>query len=174
MSTLAPPGATAKRLKPEIEELFHEHSTMLYRTAYSMLGNSADAQDVVQTIFLRLLRREIPANVENIGAYLYRAAVNSSLNAIRDRKRVDLMADTETLDVPDENHESSSALGAFRRLTDAIADLSSGDAQVLILRYVHNHTDAEIARLLGVSRGTISMRLFRSRLRLKKLMGEER
>jgi RNA polymerase sigma-70 factor (ECF subfamily) len=173
MSTLATPGATTRRLKPEIEELFSEHSTMLYRTAYSMLGNSADAEDVLQSIFLRLLRRELPSNVENIGAYLYRAAVNFSLNVIRSRKRVELTGDAESLEVPADK-ESGSTRDAFQRVTDAIAELSSDDAQVLILRYIHNHTDAEIAKLLGVSRGTIAMRLFRSRLRLKKLLGEEK
>ena len=43
-------------------------------------------------------------------------------------------------------------------------------AQILILRYVHDKSVAEIARLLGVSRGTIALRLFRSRARLKKLL----
>jgi RNA polymerase sigma-70 factor (ECF subfamily) len=58
-------------------------------------------------------------------------------------------------------------------LTEAIAELPPGDAHVVILRYIHDYSDAEIARLLGVSRGSIAMRLFRSRLRLRKLMRDE-
>jgi RNA polymerase sigma-70 factor (ECF subfamily) len=172
MSTLAAPGATGRRLKPELEQLFREHSQMLYRTAYLMLGNAADAEDVLQNVFLRLLRGE-PGPDRNVRGYLYRAAINISLNVIRSRKRLEFTDDAERLEIPVENHDSNSAEDLHARLTVAIAELSPGDAQVLVLRYLHNHTDAEIAKILGVSRGTIAMRLFRSRRRLKKLMGEE-
>jgi RNA polymerase sigma factor (sigma-70 family) len=50
--------------------------------------------------------------------------------------------------------------------------LDQKDTQVLVLRYVHEQSDTAIAKLLGVSRGTIAMRLLRARLRLKKLIGE--
>lgn len=172
MSTLAAPGATGRRLKPELEQLFREHSQMLYRTAYLMLGNAADAEDVLQNVFLRLLRGD-PGPDRNARGYLYRAAINISLNVIRSRKRLEFTGDAERLEIPVENHDSSSEEDLHARLTVAIAELRPGDAQVLVLRYLHNHTDAEIAKILGVSRGTIAMRLFRSRRRLKKLMGEE-
>jgi RNA polymerase sigma factor (sigma-70 family) len=55
-------------------------------------------------------------------------------------------------------------------LYEAIAKLKPKSAEILILRYVHNKSDAEIARMLGVSRGTIALRLFRSRARLKQLL----
>ena len=45
-------------------------------------------------------------------------------------------------------------------------------AHILILRYAHNFSDAEIAKLLGLSRTTVAVRLFRSRARLRKLMGD--
>ena len=44
----------------EFETLFREHSRMVYRTAYGVTGNREDAQDVLQTIFLRLLRHDVP------------------------------------------------------------------------------------------------------------------
>jgi RNA polymerase sigma-70 factor, ECF subfamily len=175
MSTLAAPGMTSRQLKPELDQLFREHSHMLYCTAYSMLGNTADAEDVLQTLFLRLLRRELPPDIgRNTGGYLYRAAVNLSLNVIRTRGRMEFTADNERLDRTVECDRVDPAEDSRRRLTEAIAALSPADAQVLILRYIHHHTDAEIAKLLGVSRSTVSMRLFRSRRRLKKLMGEEK
>ena len=54
MSIVVMRRPTGRRLKPEVEQLFREHSQMLYRTAYSILGSSADAEDVLQTVFLRL------------------------------------------------------------------------------------------------------------------------
>ena len=172
MSTVAAPGPTNRRLNPELEQLFREHSQMLYRTAYTMLGNAADAEDVLQTVFLRLLRHE-PDFDRNPKGYLYRVAINLSLNVIRSRKRLEFTKNDERLEIPSSSQRLNSSTEDLReRVTDAVSDLSPGDAEVVLLRYAHEYTDAEIAKLLGVSRGTIAMRLFRSRRRLKKLMKE--
>lgn len=163
------------RIKPELEQLFREHSHLLYCTAYSMLGNTADAEDVLQTLFLNLLHHNLSPDIQkNAKGYLYRAAVNLSLNVIRARKRLEFTADDKRLDVAVDGQETDRVEDTHRRLADGIAALSPADAEVLILRYIHHQSDAEIAKLVGVSRGTVAMRLFRSRRRLKKLMGEER
>jgi RNA polymerase sigma-70 factor (ECF subfamily) len=156
-------------LKPELEELFREHSQMLYRTAYSMLGNAADAEDVLQNVFLTLLRRE-PEMEINAKGYLYRAAINLSLNAIRARKKLEFTDDDARLDALARVSSGSSTPDLRERFAEGLSELRPDDAQVLILRYIHEHNDKEIARLLGISRGSVAMRLFRSRRRLKKLM----
>src|SRR5262245_40536379 len=72
----------------EFERLFREHSHFIYRTAYSVTGSSQDAEDVLQALFLGLLQRGLPPGLkENPKAYLYRAAVNLSLNTLRTRRR---------------------------------------------------------------------------------------
>jgi RNA polymerase sigma factor (sigma-70 family) len=177
MSTLTAPGATRSPLEQQLEQLFREHYPMLYRTAYSLLGNQADAEDVPQTIFVRLLRNGVPGEMmKSPKAYLYRSAVNESLNVIRSRKRRRIAGSTEGLDRAVEVFDSAAEEESHRRLTQAIAELSPDAAHVLVLRYVHECSDAEIAKLMGTSRGTIAMKLFRIRGRLKKLMrslGEE-
>src|SRR4026209_1276655 len=73
---------------PEFEEIFNEYSRFVYRTAYAVTGRHEDAEDVLQTIFLRLARQEIAPDVlKNPKPYLYRSAVNVSLNVIRARGR---------------------------------------------------------------------------------------
>ena len=173
MSIVVMRSPTGRRLKPEVEQLFREHSQMLYRAAYSMLGNAADAEDVLQGIFLRLLRGEQTPD-KNVKGYLYRAAINSSLNVIRSRKRLEELTDNvERLDeIPVDSRSSDLTEGLHARLTEALAKLKPEDAQLLILRHLHDRTDVEIARLFGVSRGTVAIRLFRARRRLRKLMGE--
>jgi DNA-directed RNA polymerase specialized sigma24 family protein len=52
-------GVTMRPWEEELEHPFRTRYPMLYRTAYSMLGNAADAEDVPQTIFVRLLRRDL-------------------------------------------------------------------------------------------------------------------
>jgi len=163
---------TTSALKPALERLFHEHSNMLYRTAYGMVGNHADAEDVLQTLFLRLLKRDLPQDLlRNPAGYLYRAAVNGSISVIRSRRRL-VPVEHDLFDAAIDDQPSRGAEDLHRRLMEAIANLNPKDTQVLVLRYVHDRSDAQIARLLGVSRGTIAMRLFRSRLRLKKLIGD--
>jgi RNA polymerase sigma factor (sigma-70 family) len=174
MSIAIVPSVRSKPLDPEFEHLFREHSPMLYRTALSLLNNAADAEDVIQTIFLRLLRRGLPQDrPPNIKGYLYRAAVNLSLDNIRARRRRETMHDTERIPAAVEPDNSGDAEEKHRLLTEAFEELDPAAAQILILRYVHNQKDAQIAKVLGTSRGAIAMKLFRARARLKKLMRDE-
>ncbi len=156
-------------VEQDFEKVFREHYQMTYRTAYAVTGKSEDAEDVVQTIFLRLLPRELPPDLKkNPKAYLYRAAVNQSLNTIKALKR-HILTDSEAFEAR-QPAAVPSAEEIHKRLYEAIAELNSRAAQIVILRYVHNYSDAEIAKLLGTSRGTVAVSLYRSRARLKKLM----
>jgi RNA polymerase sigma-70 factor (ECF subfamily) len=171
MSTLSIPDLTSDPAHPELTEIFREHYRLTYRTAYAVTGRAEDAEDVVQTIFLRLLRREVPPDLKkNPGAYLYRAAVNVSLNSIRGKKRETLAFDRARLETPPGSLDSDSAEEIHRKLYEAIAQLEPDAAHILILRYAHDYSDAEIAKLLGVSRTVIAVRLYRSRARLRKLL----
>jgi len=155
----------------QFETIFKAHAQLMYRTAYGVLGTHHDAEDVVQTIFLKLVRQEFPPDLEkNPEAYLYRAAVNASLSTIRNRRHEVLVESWHQFETPAPidagDHER------HRRLYEAIAELKPEAAQIVILRYMHNKSDSEIARMFGVSRGTIALKLFRSRLKLRKLLRE--
>jgi RNA polymerase sigma-70 factor (ECF subfamily) len=161
----------ASELQIELEQMFREHYPMLYRTAYGMLRNSADAEEVPQAIFLKLLRSGIPPGLrQNAKQYLYRAAVNFALDVIRSRNRQKVLAGVERLEFQGSESESWAAEETHRRLAEAIAELRPATVEILMLRYVHSYAEADIARLLGVSRGTVAIKLFRARARLKKLM----
>jgi RNA polymerase sigma-70 factor (ECF subfamily) len=170
MSTINVSDVIVEALEQTFEEIFREHYRMAYRTAYGVVGNSEDADDVAQTIFLRLLHRELPRDlVKNPKAYLYRAAVNESLNFIRSRKRIILTGDAELFETPQPAADES-AEEIHQRLYEAVAMLNPGAAHILVLRYVHKYNLREIAKLLGTTRSTIAVSLFRSRARLKKWM----
>jgi RNA polymerase sigma-70 factor (ECF subfamily) len=160
-------------LEREFEQLFREHSHLLYRTAYSLLDSPADAEDVLQTVFLRLLRNGLPQNVHNnVKGYLYRAAVNASLDMIRSRKRQDRNREAQRVESVAESLDAAAADERHRHLAEALAELDPAAAQILVLKYVHCYKDADIAKVIGASRGAVAMRLLRSRSRLKKLMRE--
>ena len=166
-----------KPLTEPFERLFREHSEFIFRTAYRITGCSEDAEDVVQTLFVQLMRRELPAEfLKNSKAYLYRSAVNISLNLIRSRKRNQCVEDPSELEDASTTEETRGQREIRQRLRIAMAELHPKAAEILLLRHVHGYTDAEIAKLLGTSRGTVAVSLFRSRRRLRdsiRKMGDD-
>jgi RNA polymerase sigma factor (sigma-70 family) len=162
---------TQKPLEQGFEQLFHEHHPLVYRTAYSVTGSREDAEDVAQTIFLKVYKRGGWSRLkENPKAYLYRAAVNEALSVIRSRRRQILTDDPNELDRAVEPAASAVGDTLQQQFREALAGLGPSAVEIVILRYEHNYSDAEIARLLGTSRSAIAVRLFRARARLRKFM----
>jgi RNA polymerase sigma factor (sigma-70 family) len=171
MSIITAPSASGERLNQDLEEIFREHSRLVYRTAYSITGSWQDAEDVLQNVFLKLLEREGSLEfTTSAGAYLYRAAVNLSLNVVQSRKRQELTDDADSFELPAPAPASSLDDEMRRILMDAIAQLRPRAVEILILHYEHNYSDAQIAKMLDTSRGVIAVTLYRARARLKKLV----
>ena len=121
MSSASVSDSTSRAIAPDFEELYRTYSPMVYRTAKGVLGNAEDAEDVLQNVFLRLLRRELTPDItRNLKAYLYRAAVNRSLDLIEYRRRRALADDLRARAVnPAHGHEpgrrtSSTAVRSYR------------------------------------------------------------
>jgi RNA polymerase sigma-70 factor (ECF subfamily) len=155
---------------PEIEKVFLEHHELVYRTAYRVTGNGTDAEDVLQTVFLRLVRA-FPSSVVDGGwaAYLRRAAVNTSLDILRRRKRIVSSATELRIEEPRPGPyelQAGRELGA--RLRSALASMNPRAAEVFLLRHVEGYPNKDIARMLGTSAGSIAVTLFRARGHLRK------
>ena len=175
MSTVTTFDVTSEPLTEDLEEIFREHYALVYRTAYGVTGSPQDAEDIVQSLFLQLLRIGFPRGLkDNPKAYLYRATINLSLNAVKSRRRHVPIEDPERLEAAVENSASEADTESQRRLIDAVAQLSPKAVEILVLRYKHNYSDAAIGKLLGTSRGVIAVTLYRARARLKKLLLQEK
>jgi len=169
MSTASVIHVAASKWPDELEELFEKQHRLVYRTAYSLTGSVQDAEDVLQTVFLRLLARAVPPDLsKDPEPYLYRAAFNLSMDVIRSRKRSKPADGSKIVDKAADNLEEVDEIE--RRLHAAIAQLSPAAAQIIILRYIHSKNEAEIARIVGTTRSTVAVSLFRSRRRLRKLL----
>lgn len=166
----SPPGGA-------LEQLFREHHGAVYRAAFRITGNAMDAEDVLQTVFTRLLRREEQPDLsESAGSYLHRAAVNAALDLMRRRKRsrkVDLDEVGESLvdvsDIGPERARGSQELKA--KLREAMSRLSPRQAEIFTLRYLEGLGNLEIAKMLGASQTSIAVLLHRARHRLQKELG---
>ena len=72
-----------------MEQIFRENYAPVFRAAYRVTGNANDAEDVLQTVFLRMLKRDPGAKpVENMSSFLRRSAVNAALDLVRSRKHI--------------------------------------------------------------------------------------
>ena len=178
MDNLSPQMAQAKDPSnlptPEsLESLYKQHSQRVLSAAFRVTGSRQDAEDVLQTVFLRLTRRwdEIELT-DTVGAYLHRAAVNGSLDLLRSRLRagsipLDDMV-VQPADAGDVSAERMTQSGEFRRdLRRALLEVSEKSARVFALRYFEGLTNGEIASMLGIQRVSVAVILHRTRKQLQ-------
>ncbi len=158
----------------ELERIFETHRNRVFAAAYRITGNSQDSEDVLQTVFMRLARREggTPLS-DSPGAYLHRAAVNAALDVVRSRRHRksvsldDLEASPPSTDDPSpEQRQAGSEIKEHIR--QALTHLSDNAAEIFVLRYFEGYGNHEIAKMLGTSRSTINVILHRSRKRLQE------
>ena len=178
----AVPPATPDAVVDGLQGLFEEHHRLIFHTAYRVTGNASDAEDVLQTIFLRLLNRP-PESLDTAkaGGYLRRAAINASLDLLRSRKRSRLVAlDQQVLEEvgPSSAVESDpvrrfASLELRDRLRRELANVNPRAAEMFVLRYFEGYRNSEIGPMLGTSRMTVAVTLHRLRKRLAAALAEE-
>ena len=159
-----------------LERAFRAHNGLVFRTAYRITGNAADAEDVLQTVFLRLVRRGANADpvenvVENQESYLRRAAINAALDVIRSRQANPTV---ELPDLPDEtvqNHGHDLMPDLRQALGRAMAQLKPRAAEIFALRFLEGFSNPQIAQMLGISQVLVAVIVHRTRQQLRKELG---
>ena len=154
----------------ELEQSFRAHHDLVFRTAYRITGNAGDAEDVLQTVFLRLLRRgSNTEGLDNPESYLRRAAINAALDVIRSRR-----ADP-TVPLPGDDSGLMAAAparadlsGLRQALTRALAQLKPRPAEIFALRFIEGLSNRQIAQTLGISQVLVAVIVHRTRQQLRK------
>lgn len=148
-----------------LDAMYREHHTMVFRTAYRVTGNVSDAEDVLQTVFLRMVRRDDSADViEHPENYLRRAAVHAALDLVRAR-RSSAEVDLERLPATGSRPDEGDLRGLLRQ---ALSELPERSAEIFSLRFFEGLTNPEIAKALGISSITVAVTLHRTRRELQK------
>ena len=153
------------RTGKDLEDIYQRHVDMLYRVAYSFMKNGADAEDMVQETFLRLMRSGTGLeSAQHEKAWLIVTVSNLCKSALRSpwqrRTGLDDMAEPPAAAdaAPDETLEAVLALPEDYKLP-------------VYLFYYEGYPTAEIARMLGVAPATVRSRLNRARKKLKLTLG---
>ena len=151
----------------EFADLYERHYAAVFRSALRVTGNPADAEDVLQTVFLRVLNqggRLDPAHAPE--PYFRRAAINAALDLLRKRT-----SHRETgLDEASSLASAESAALLKEQLRRALAALDREDAVLFLLRYVEGMSNGELAEMFGQEKNNIAVRLHRIRQSLQAEM----
>jgi RNA polymerase sigma-70 factor, ECF subfamily len=146
-------------------ELVDRHAQALYRLAVSLVGNSADAEDVLQEAFAGAFRgaRGFEARA-SVKTWLTRILVLQAAKWRRSRKPMQ--------DVAQAAHptggETASGVDARLDLQAALREMSPEFREVIVLRELEQMSYEEIAGVLDVPRGTVESRLYRARAELRE------
>ena len=171
---MAAPTESANLSPSDLERVFRENHAMVFRAAYRITGNAGDAEDVLQTVFLRMLKRDPEAEaIGNMPSFLHRSAVNAALDLIRSRRNIRNVPLDEMEPVLAEpahrNPERAQSSSEIRDwLRGALARLNPKIAQMFAMRFFEGKENPEIARLLNTTPGTVAVTLSRTRDRLEK------
>lgn len=149
------------------------HQAAVFRLALNQVRNYADAQDVTQEVFIKLMKSHVAFHdVEHVRAWLLRVTMNQCRDVARQEwhRRVDVVAEPER--AVDTWNDGVDAV-MEHPVWQALGSLKENDRAVLHLRYVEELTIPEIADALSCTQITVRTRLHRARSRLRAAMPDE-
>jgi len=154
-----------------VELMWDRYAKDLFTFLQSLLCSRHDAEDVLQTVFVRIVRkRHRLAKARYLDAYVYRIARNEAYSCISKRKR-----DKNTQNLPEtwlevtESNRESSELA--EQLQAALAQLPKQQREVIVMKIYRQKTFLEISGLLGLSRNTVASRYRYGIEKLRNLLG---
>ena len=161
--------------------LVDRHSRSLFRLAFRMTGNQQDAEDVVQESFLRAYKQIGKFDERaSFGTWLYRIAMNCSLDLVRARKRRNEQlapADSEldepvlSLPSPDPDPSRLALSGEVRdRVEGAMNQLSPSERTAFVLRHFEGMCIEDVSRVLGCQPGAAKHSVFRAVQKLRRTL----
>ena len=149
------------------EEIYRHYAGMVYRVALRMTGCVEDAEEVTQEVFVAV-HRHLPTFAGNaqLKTWIYRIAVNCSLNAIKKKKRKPEVAWEEGFDPEDPRQGVREAVekeSQAAKIASLLEDLNADQKMCLVLRAQEGLSYDEIARALKININTVRSRLKRAR-----------
>ena len=158
------------------EDLYKRHGSRLYSVAYRITGSAADAEDLVQDIFLLVYRRlDTYRGEAALGTWMHRLAVNACLDYVRSKQGRRQQV-TDSLDEPDAfeptAHASWRPDAALTRLDleRAVTQLPPSYRRAFLLHDVEGLEHHEVSDMLGIAEGTSKSLVHKARMRLRTLL----
>ena len=165
-------GEIPRETADPFEQVLRQREAQVLRTAFRILGNWADAEDVAQEVFLRLHRHGLEfANDGAVGGWLYRVTVNLCVDRTRSAR--------PSQELPELVSRDRSAEAAVlieekkQRLMAALATLPTKERAAVVLREIEGLSTAEVAAALGSSEVTVRSQISKALVRLRGMLNRE-
>jgi RNA polymerase sigma-70 factor (ECF subfamily) len=156
-------------------ELVVRYQRPIYNAAFWVLRKPEDANDITQVVFLKIAERLDDYDPRfKFFSWIYRIAVNESLNLLRRNGREDALDDDADLADPEgaDPERQASAAEVAHRIRSALMKLTPTDRVVVTLRHFSECSYEEIGQILDLDTKTVKSRLFEARQRLRALLGD--
>jgi RNA polymerase sigma-70 factor (ECF subfamily) len=159
------------RSELDLTALAETYSGLLFRVAYSVLRSRAEAEDLVQDVFVRILKRSPDLmTVRDLRVWLIRITWNLSIDRRR-RIRPEQIDEDFAKSLVATNAPADEALGDAQRMKAVLRELEKlprAERQVLLLSTVEELETPEVAKVLGRSESAVRALVFRARTRLRE------
>ncbi|MBL8178796.1 MAG: RNA polymerase sigma factor [Bryobacterales bacterium] len=160
-----------RAVESAFDEVVRRREAQVLRTAYRILGNWADAEDVAQETFVRLHRHGLDFAADAaLGSWLYRVTVNLCMDRMRSARPLEELA--EHADGAASAEASVLREEKKRRLMAALARLPVKERAAVVLREIEGLDTAEVAAILGSSETTVRSQISRALDRMRGWMEE--
>jgi RNA polymerase sigma-70 factor (ECF subfamily) len=141
-----------------------------------MMGNQADAEDVLQEAYVKAFRALSEGSFDGrskVTSWLYQVVSRTAIDALR-RRAARRTKDTVDIDVADVAHapDADPDLALFE-LEEWLADLPPEQRAAVVLKSIEGKTTREVAEILGCSEGAVEQRLVRARATLRQRRGDD-
>jgi RNA polymerase sigma-70 factor (ECF subfamily) len=145
------------------ERLYEMYRGRVFSTAYRMLSNRADAEDVTQDVFVKVFKKLGSFRGDSaVSTWIYRIAVNACLD-FRRRRRL-----RQAVSLDDGIEVGSTPLSVTRLIESALPRMAKGYRQVFVLHDIQGLKHAEIGKILGITDGASKSQLHRARAFLRR------
>lgn len=158
-------------------ELVIRYQRPIYNAAFWILRRAEDASDIAQVVFMRVSERADDYDPQyRFFSWIYRIAVNESLNLLRRSGNEDPLDEEHDIPEPESANPEARLDAAERsaRLRQALMSMTTMDRTVLTLRHFSECSYQEIADILEVDETTVKSRLYEARQRLRSLLDDLR
>lgn len=164
--------ACKKGDRQAMDILVRQYEKPVYNAAYRMLGNPDDAADITQITFVRAMERLDQFNPEfKFFSWIYRIAVNESINQLKRNKKSEPLAETQPAIGP--GVEDIVASGQMsKEVQTVLMTLDERHRAVIVLRHFSDFSYQQIAVILRIPQKTVKSRLFSARQKMKSKLEE--
>jgi RNA polymerase sigma-70 factor, ECF subfamily len=156
-------------------EIVEIHKKKVYYIAYDICRDHHEAEDISQEVFIKMFKNMSKFRLESkLSTWVYQVAVNTSIDALRKRKKKQVLMETARMESlpPNSPHtgpETQAERDLFRqRIQQALPTLSKKEQSVFVMRYINGFKILEISEISNISINTVKSLLLRAKKKLRK------